>query len=99
MRVQFEAFEQRVQTALTTRKHDLEELRQEAARAGVALHQHRDDRALMRAAAVKRSLEEFARDVGLELSVLHMPSVWTELPTFDAAARKMVTWLRCEMPS
>src|SRR5207249_2579522 len=37
MRAQFEAFEQRVQTALTTRNHDLDELRQEAARGGVAL--------------------------------------------------------------
>ena len=88
-----------MQTALTTRNHDLDELRQEAARGGVALHQHGDDRALTRAAAVKRSLEEFARDVGLELPVLHLPSAWTGLPIFDAAARKTVSWLRCEMPS
>src|SRR5207249_911652 len=99
MRAQFEAFEQRVQTALTTRKHDLEELRQEAARAGIALHHHREDRALTKAAAVKRSLEAFAGDVGLALPALALPGAWTELPIFDAAARKAVTWLRREMPS
>ncbi|MBY0528467.1 MAG: AAA family ATPase [Gemmataceae bacterium] len=97
MRAQFDAFEQRVQTALQTRQRDLEELRVEAASAGVPLP--KEANALARATRLQRLLDEFATDSGLAPQPIALPGSWTELPAFETAARQAVVWLRTEMPS
>jgi len=96
MRDQFDAFEQRVQTALRTRDHDLSELREQAAEAGVPVA--RESNALVRAAKVQSLLDDIARDAGIAPQLFALPKAWDGLPAFATAAKQAVAWLRREMP-
>jgi DNA repair exonuclease SbcCD ATPase subunit len=92
-------FETQVETALQTRENDLEERRNEARAAGVPRNQLNAKAALGLGRDVRRALDQFAMETGLESVPLHVPPEWTGLKSFCETVRTVINKLRGEIPA
>ncbi len=96
---EWNAFENRVKTALQTRENGLDERREEAAEIGVPRNKLNAKSALGFGSVVEQALDQFAREAGLETMLLPVPEEWTGLKSFCDTVRTAINRLRGEIPA
>jgi DNA repair protein SbcC/Rad50 len=94
----FEAFEERVKTAVTLVQQQLEEGRREAEVAGVPRTRLTEKTALEIASQVMQHLQQFVEEVGLKPQSLALPARWQDLQSFEKAVQAQISKLRASLP-
>src|SRR5262249_9119782 len=93
----FEAFEDRVKTAVTLVQQQLEQSRRDAEDAGVPRTRLTEKTALEFANRVVQDLQHFAEEVGLKPQSVDLPARWQDLHAFEKAVQGQIQQLRASL--
>jgi DNA repair exonuclease SbcCD ATPase subunit len=94
----FDAFEERVKTAVALVRQQLEESRGEAEKAGVQRTRLTEKTALEIANRVMQDLQRFVKEIGLKPQTVDLPTRWQDLPRFEKAVQTGIQRLRGSLP-
>ena len=94
----FDSFADKVEVALRTKKSDLRDRVEKAAREGVKECQLNEREALKIAKDAKNALFQFAHQTGLLLPDICVPEGWKGLPQFQALLEREIKRFRSEIP-
>jgi len=94
----FDSFTREIYVALATREHDLKDKREEASQKGVKEEYLNEGGVLSIANEVKKQLQKFVFEIGLNLAELQVPEQWKELQQFQDVANEEIERFRSEMP-
>jgi DNA repair protein SbcC/Rad50 len=94
----FDAFEERVKTAVGLVERQLEESRRDAEEAGVPRTRVTENTALDIAGRILQDLQHFAGEVGLTPPPLDLPARWQDLPAFEKTVQAQINQLRAALP-
>jgi DNA repair exonuclease SbcCD ATPase subunit len=94
----FQAFQEKVETAIQSRANDLAERRREAVQNGVAVEHLNETAVLGLARSICQDLTAFAGEAGLKAPAVEVPGRWAELSEFDKTISGEINRLRGGLP-